>query len=391
MITFNIELNSRPDKEGLHSLLIRITENRQHRRVGTGYSIEKVHWGKGKVSSSHPNSKELNLLLRKKIQELESTLLKNQLQDRSVNIDDLQKVIQERSDDFYQFFNHYLLRIRERKFTTWKKKVSIYNNLKTFRPNLKFNDINVTLLKDYEAFMYSKGNKPHTVASNIKGVRSVYNEGLDELNLNIPSPFTRYKLPSCKVNREKLNMEEIVALSLVELQPLSLSDNVRNMFLFAFYNHGMRVTDVLTLTWGEIKGDHLEYTMTKTNTPKRIEMADQAKEILSMYDQSSHYVFPLLTHNPRRSLEEHRALIESKTTLMNKYLKMIAEKAGITKTLTTHISRHSFSDIAIEQGVDLRTVSEMLGHTNVQITQAYIGKTKSGLVNEAMTKMFKKE
>lgn len=391
MITFNIELNSRPDKEGLHSILIRITENRQHRRVGTGYSIEKVHWGNGKIKDSHPNCKELNLLIRKKIQELENSLLKSQLHDRVVNINDLQKVIQERSDDFHGYFFSYLLRLREKKFTTWKRMKSVHTNLKTFRPHLKFQELTLTLLKDYETFMYTKGNSPHTISSNMKGIRTVFNEGCEELELLLVSPFSRYKAPICRVNREKLTLEEIQMLELVDLKPLSLSDNVRNMFLFAFYNHGMRVTDVLILTWDNIKGDTLDYTMSKTLTRKQILMVEQGREILDLYPRDTHYIFPLLSHNPQQSSEVFRSQIEAKTALMNKYLKMIAEKAGITKTLTTHISRHSFSDIAIEQGVDLRTVSEMLGHTNVQITQAYIGKTKSGLVNEAMKKMFKKD
>jgi site-specific recombinase XerD len=57
---------------------------------------------------------------------------------------------------------------------------------------------------------------------------------------------------------------------------------------------------------------------------------------------------------------------------MNKYLKEVAMAAGINKRLSFHTGRHSFaSTVTLNQGVDITTVSAMLGHRMLKTTQIY--------------------
>jgi site-specific recombinase XerD len=52
-------------------------------------------------------------------------------------------------------------------------------------------------------------------------------------------------------------------------------------------------------------------------------------------------------------------------------LKRAAEKAGITKPVTTHCMRHSFASRLFESGYDIRTIQELLGHSHVSTTMIY--------------------
>ena len=73
MISFNIELNSKPIGETkVHNLLLRITVNRKHARLGLMYSINPIHFNpKGKagnyIRSSHPKHAKINSYIDEKI------------------------------------------------------------------------------------------------------------------------------------------------------------------------------------------------------------------------------------------------------------------------------------------------------------------------------------
>jgi site-specific recombinase XerD len=57
---------------------------------------------------------------------------------------------------------------------------------------------------------------------------------------------------------------------------------------------------------------------------------------------------------------------------LNEYLKEIADLCGIKKRLTYHMARHTFATtITLNNGVPIETVSKLLGHKNLRITQHY--------------------
>ena len=96
---------------------------------------------------------------------------------------------------------------------------------------------------------------------------------------------------------------------------------------------------------------------TKTNHPAFIPIFPQAQKILDEYigQDSSGKVF--------------RAISNQKT---NAYLKELADICGIKKKLTYHVGRHSFAvTICLENGLPIETLSKVLGHTNLRVTQSY--------------------
>ena len=84
------------------------------------------------------------------------------------------------------------------------------------------------------------------------------------------------------------------------------------------------------------------------------------------------------------SAQEALNAISSATAIINRKLKIIAEKAGINKKLSTHVGRHSFATMLVTGDVNLLTVRDLLGHGDVRVTQIYarvISKKKEDAIN----------
>jgi len=80
--------------------------------------------------------------------------------------------------------------------------------------------------------------------------------------------------------------------------------------------------------------------------------------------------------------------VGSKNALINKYLKKIAVQAGITKNVSFHISRHSFAKIAKDKRVDNNHLKNLLGHSDIKITEMYMGSFETEETDKVMNSIF---
>lgn len=146
--------------------------------------------------------------------------------------------------------------------------------------------------------------------------------------------------------------------------------------LIIFYPFtGLSYIDIKTLTFDKIQRmdfDGEEWIITrrtKTKVSSNVPLMEIAKELIERYKglAKDDFVFPMPSNGT-----------------CNDHLKKIATVCGINKEVTFHTARHTFATMMLTLGADLYTVSKLLGHTSVRMTQVYakiINQKKDEAVN----------
>lgn len=156
-----------------------------------------------------------------------------------------------------------------------------------------------------------------------------------------------------------LTEEELQRLALVPITG-KLGAEIRKAFLFGALT-GLRVSDLKSLTWGEIQRDPLQVAKRQVKTGSVVwnPLHPDAWSIIN--DKALHErtekVFPLLTVGKSNT---------------NRYLLAWAKRAGIDKQIGWHTARHTFAMLELDNGADFYTVSKLLGHTKPATTAVYL-------------------
>ncbi len=174
---------------------------------------------------------------------------------------------------------------------------------------------------------------------------------------------------------------------------------------------GIRAGDLIQLRWCNITADgRLEYRMAKTKKDRSIFLHDKARDILEHYFvegcKTTDYIFPLLDSNapyakavtpeqkatlPPEMIIKLNDIVGAKNALLNKYLNKIGTQAGISKHISMHIARHSFAKIAKDNNIDNNHLKNLLGHSNIKITETYMGNFETQETDQVMANIFKKK
>ena len=437
--TFALVLNSRPNRFGKHAIYVRITQDRRLTTIKTSVEVNKKDWnskgGKNEdwVRQNDPEFKSKNDILRKELKKVKDIYqqLKETSTATSENIiatikagassDTFLKVDAEGMTGFAAKRTQQIH--DEGGIRNWKIYVNFLNKLAAFldtqhKKELQFAEITTEFVSDFYSYLGTLSNTRSNVASKLSKnyMETIMNKFRALISLGITQnkikadkdPFLFFKYKGEKTTKEKLDLAEIEALEALELEEGSLEWHSRNCFMFSFYEAGMRAADVLLLRWKNVEGGKLNYTMSKNG--KAVidrDILPQAAAILDLYrsetSKPTDYIFPLMSNSkayssalaeveisklPNDVKEKMFAEISSKNVLVNKCLKRLAEKAGISKKLTMHIARHSFANAAMKTGIESSKIQGLLGHSSLSITENYMGNFGNKANNEALQKTF---
>lgn len=389
LITFVIA-RSRMNKSGYCPLRCRITYKGKKHEFSTGEFVKPESWY-SKLQIAKPPVQENDRIntslsqVKNKINQVYLLLVHN---NNDFTLDDIVNLLkpQPKTEEKYiiGFFDEYILELRKRigydykLATIWKYEQSrnlLEEYLRTTRKkDFPIKEVNLSFINRYELFLkVDKKLAVATVYKTLQRLKRVTTVAL-EREFITKDPFIAYKFTRPKTEIQYLSVQELQLLCKRELAQKRLED-VRKMFLFCCYT-GLAYSEMENLKWVHISpGESISMVREKTNKKLFIPLMNLPKEILEYYkSEENEYVFPRLTNQK-----------------FNSYLKEVADIVNIVKRLTHHMARKTFATtVLLYNDVPLEIVSELLGHSSINITQEHYAKVMQTKVIEHISLLDKK-
>jgi integrase len=190
-------------------------------------------------------------------------------------------------------------------------------------------------------------------------------------------PFILHKSKTVRKVVIFLTTEELKTLEEAVLQQKRLGV-IQDLFIFCCYT-GLAFNEMAHLEKHHIQlgFDDINWIKMKREKTQRlisISILPKAQEVIEKYSKENNRIFPPISNQK-----------------FNSYLKEIADITGIEKRLTHHIARKTFASTALlYNDVPMEIVSELLGHSNMTITQESYGKIVQKKVSEAIKNLAEK-
>lgn len=364
-------------------LYIRITKDRKSNFISLGYKIKEKDWNEAQsiVKKSHPNSAWLNNYITTKLAEVQNNALEQEKQSDFIPAKTIkQAVLGQTSANFFEYAEAFKEKARPRvSIGTIEIYEIVILKIRNFtgKKGLSLNEITPLFLDKFENYLRTDlKNGQNTIHSNFKVLRRFINEAIkDDLLPLSKNPFLKRKFPYEKTNIEFLTEEELHRMEAVEYPFDSIKSHIRNIFVFACYAGGLRVSDILMLNWSKFDGERLLLNTQKTSTTVSIKLPLKALEIINAYKPTktnpTDLIFPFLQNYDLTTPLAIKEAISKETAVIGNKLPSIAKDASIEKHLHMHMSRHTFATRALKKGMRIEYVSKLLGHASIKTTQVY--------------------
>lgn len=400
-MAIKIVLRKRANADGTRPLILQIIKDKQRSVISLGYSIKATDWDKKKqeVKSSYPNSVRLNqLLLKRKLEAIGNSLELETEKGITSTVAIAKKIKRKETSDFLTVADAYLDRLKHagkyNQYTSDRPRVEHFREFLSGR-RVTFPDVTPALLEEFKVFLANrtKGRNRKTqvrnsseqrlsersIVNHLVAIRSVFSYAIrDGITDKRFYPFgadkIRIKFPES--NKIGLTIEEVKQLEGLELPAGSFERHACNLWLISFYAAGMRASDVLRLRWSDIHEGRLSYVMGKNSKSGSLKLPQKALDILTQYKTKNipvgGLIFPDLTVldtlDDKFMVQRRIAFTVSR---IDKFLQtIVAPAVGISKSLTMHISRHTFGNISGDK-IPIQMLQKLYRHSNITTTIGY--------------------
>lgn len=269
-------------------------------------------------------------------------------------------------DEYINLFCTYLLidkNYSQNTIDSYKRDMAMFDKF----ANKKINSINTESIKDYLKYLKDNNHNERSIVRNISTLRSFYKFLIinNYINENPMENISTFKI--AKKLPDVLSIEDVN-----KILDIKITDNysIRNKaMLELMYASGLRVSELVNLKTYDIDiNEDIVRTIGKGSKERIIPIGDYAKEAVSNY-LSIRHTFLKKEINDYLFLNNHGKKMTRQGFF--KIIKSIAKEKNIKKEISPHTLRHSFATHMINNGADLRTIQELLGHSDISTTQIY--------------------
>ncbi|KAA5824205.1 tyrosine-type recombinase/integrase [Algibacter amylolyticus] len=268
-----------------------------------------------------------------------------------------------------------------------EEKTLVYRHFLKFLKGKRFSDSTIASYGGFILeFLRFTGQKPVNDL-NENDVRHYIEWAVSTLNYaisthrQIVSSITHfaYFYPACSINTEKIYMPKKdkklpVVLSIEEvLLLIQVTKNLKHRAIIAMlYGSGLRI------------GELIELKLSDFDFKRKQLYVKNGKGRKDRYTTIAESLFPLLknyhnTYKPKVYFIENPKGGTYSAQSIRSFLKRSVELAGINKAVTPHSLRHSYATHMLEQGIDIRYIQELLGHSRPETTMIYTHVTRKDL------------
>ena len=201
-------------------------------------------------------------------------------------------------------------------------------------------------------------DKPSTVANKIRAIKSLFSYAVKVgyLQVNIGSFI---KCPKVKEKLAERILSESDCLKLIDA-----AKTERNRALLCLmYGCGLRVSEVCSLTWGELQPSDEGGRCTVFGKGSKTRVVLVPASVWQLLMRLPKIIDAVFVSRTGRPLER---------TMVYKIVKQCAKRAGISEKASCHWLRHSHASHAIASGCNLRLLQQSLGHSKLETTERYL-------------------
>ncbi|MDE6497942.1 MAG: site-specific integrase [Muribaculaceae bacterium] len=246
--------------------------------------------------------------------------------------------------------------------------------------DIEIDRISTELMEAFEAWHHQRGVTYNTISFYMRIIRAVYNRAVEDGVTENHFPFRHVYTGVDKTVKRALPLSVIRKIKNLDLSNNPSLDFARDMFILSFMLRGMSFIDMAYLTKTDLANGYVVYRRRKTGQQLTIAWTKEMQMILDKYPENkSHYLLPIIKNCGTNDRWTYRNVSYN----INRNLKIIACRTGITIPLTLYVARHSWASAAKAKGIPLSIISEGMGHDSEATTRIYLASLETTLVDQA--------